>query len=475
MERNFFGFYDEEQHRKLIKKFESMKEDGRVRFLDVDEFEELITTYLDSGDLDKAGMAIDAALKQHPAASSLQLLQADLLVRKNKMHDALETLGYLRKVEPEDPEAVFLTGVAKLNLFRFDEAFRCFSKAITMDVNGDAEMALRTGKQLADFHCYPQAITCFEKAIPVYADTIEIYYEIFDAWEGMGNQKMTRQWIYNFLDEEPFSADMWVQAAMYEYNLKNYSKAIEAVDFADALMPGLVLSMFMRARILGKMKKTDEAVAFFKFRVPGEISEDLANLLMAVAYAEAGEMKKALRKLPGNPELKSSEEGKYRLYSAIIYQGLGRDDVATALYESALEENTTDLDLLRKAYRFFRRKGDNEKALTILEQMVMADPFTVNHHRVLIDLTARLHPRKNLQELFKRALELMPGVADFHYAYATYLLHNGNEDKGLKYFRQGLMLDYSRHKIFIRKHPGLGKDSRIRQMINHYKTVKNEL
>jgi len=165
MEEDFFGLYDEEQQRKLFRKFERMHMEGQVRFLDVAEFEELISAFLDSGDLEKAGRAVEVALKQHPASSSLQLLQADLLVRKNKVSDALNTLIYLKRVEPDNPEVVFLNGVVKLRLSRFDEAFRCFAKAIILDSEGDMEMAMRAGRQLADFHCYPQALTCFEKAL----------------------------------------------------------------------------------------------------------------------------------------------------------------------------------------------------------------------------------------------------------------------------------------------------------------------
>ncbi|NOY38174.1 MAG: hypothetical protein GXO83_11460 [Chlorobi bacterium] len=475
MEEDFFGLYDEEQHRRLFREFEKMHKTGHVRFLDVAEFEELIDAYLDSGDYKKAGQAIDAAMTQHPATNSLKLLQADLQIRINKNTDALKILKYLESIEPDNPEIIFLLGVVNLRLYHYEKAFNYFARALKMDEEGDLDMAMRAGKQLADNHFFPQALVCFEQALMLYPGDSEVIYEIFSAWDAMGNSRMALQWIDNFLDEDPFSGEMWYLVATGALRIGHYKKALEAIDYAIALLPDQIEFYFVRARIMGKMKLTIEAEKYFHELVPDPLSDGLARLFISAVYSETGDFKKALRLLP--PEILITEKYKDYLdfFSARIYLGLGREDIGSAVYESAIDRNTPDQNLLIDVYRYFRKRRKPETALKALERLSVEDPFRISFRKKIIDISQEIHPDHKIHLLYRQVLKDMPGFSDFHYSYAVFLIRTGEERKGLQFFRNGLILDFERHSYYLRRNTGLQDHRALQTLIEYYKNRKHEL
>ena len=72
----------------LVEKFEEMLEQRASYFFDVDEFEDIINFYLELQDYKKAGLAIQMAMKQHPASATFQLKNAQLLASTSKEQSA---------------------------------------------------------------------------------------------------------------------------------------------------------------------------------------------------------------------------------------------------------------------------------------------------------------------------------------------------------------------------------------------------
>lgn len=472
---DYLGMFEEEHYKELFRKYETMKKEGRVRFLDVDEFEELINGLLNHEDMDKATQAIDIALKQHPEASSLQLLHADILVRKNHMSEAGKILNYIKKIEPDNPEVSFLLGIVHLHKSRFSEAFSAFASAIRQDTQGDAEMALRCGRQLADYHCYPQAISCFEKALAFDSNDPEVIYEMWAAWDEMENLPLACQWTYNYLDVDPFSSEMWLLAAGYEYSRFNFDAALRAVDFAIAVKPDYYIFYERKARIMGKQRRMKEVIPWFRSLIPDVMDEYTAYYMMAVAYLESGDSRTALNKMPPLEKLDQSVRSQAHIYEARIYRNLGRHDIADGIYSAAIEAETTDLEILRNAYWYYKRNANPQMALLALDMLVKNDPFRIKFRRHFLRTVEEEASESTIHREYRAAVRMMPGVADFNYMYGVYLLRTGNTNAGYRYFSYGLVLDFARHKYFLKKNPELSTDVRLKALIVNHKNLNHEL
>ncbi len=110
--------------------FEQMMENDSYSFLDIEDFESIISYYLDVELNDKARKAVDVGLEQHPSNLSLSLLLSDMLSVKQQYSKAIDVLN---KILPFYPFNNFLLiGLGKLYSMaeRYDEANNLFSKAL---------------------------------------------------------------------------------------------------------------------------------------------------------------------------------------------------------------------------------------------------------------------------------------------------------------------------------------------------------
>src|SRR5690606_37441374 len=81
-------------------------------FFDVFEFIELLDFYIEDGKFNKAFVLVNIALKQHPHTAELEFRKAKIHIERNDADSALSVLTHLYKIEPENPDVLFMMGVA---------------------------------------------------------------------------------------------------------------------------------------------------------------------------------------------------------------------------------------------------------------------------------------------------------------------------------------------------------------------------
>ena len=87
-----------------LTRFEKMLKTNRILFFDSNEFENIISYYLENGKINLAKKAIKLALEQHPASTNLTLFKIEILIFENKLEKAERLLDELIFSEPSNEE-----------------------------------------------------------------------------------------------------------------------------------------------------------------------------------------------------------------------------------------------------------------------------------------------------------------------------------------------------------------------------------
>ena len=99
-----FDWLGGEEVMELVKKFESMIENGMPLFFDVDEFETIVDHYYDMHNIEMSERAIEEALQVYPSSSSFHIRNARVLAYRKKYYEALELLNHMELLEPTNEE-----------------------------------------------------------------------------------------------------------------------------------------------------------------------------------------------------------------------------------------------------------------------------------------------------------------------------------------------------------------------------------
>ena len=87
-----------------LTKFESMLKTNNVLFFDSNEFENIISHYLEIGKIALSKKAIKLGLDQHPTSINLKLFQIEIYVLENKLEEAEKLLDKLYEIESTNEE-----------------------------------------------------------------------------------------------------------------------------------------------------------------------------------------------------------------------------------------------------------------------------------------------------------------------------------------------------------------------------------
>ena len=85
-----------------VNKFEQMLKTNSTLFFDVQDFENIIHHYIDSGEINLARKAVSMALNQHNNNIQLILLKSELLILEGDVDKSYRLLKKIESIEPNN-------------------------------------------------------------------------------------------------------------------------------------------------------------------------------------------------------------------------------------------------------------------------------------------------------------------------------------------------------------------------------------
>ena len=279
-----------------LTRFEKMLKTNRILFFDSNEFENIISYYLENGKINFAKKAIKLGLEQHPDSSNLALFEIEILIFENKLDNAEKLLEGLILSEPSNEEIY----IQKANIYSkkklHKKAILCLKKIL--DFNTDnAEVYSLIGVEYLFLEDFENAKNNFIKCLNYDDSDYSALYNIVYCFEILEQNDKAIDYLNTYLNSNPYCEVAWHQLGKQYLIFKNYLKAISAFDFAIISDEYFVGAYIEKGRALEKINKYNEAIDNYKLIIALKDESSYPLLRMGICYDKIGNHKKALQSL----------------------------------------------------------------------------------------------------------------------------------------------------------------------------------
>jgi len=315
--------------------------------------------------VDMAKQAVDIALRLEPDLPEAHLALGHYYYNcQSDWHQALHEFAIARKSLPNDSDLLSFIGYVQRRQGRFPEALANIKSASELDPRSN-NITISLGETLMYMRNYPEAMSCFEKAISLTPDVTRPYgykASLYLLWEG--STKKARAVVNKALEpvgspERSAIFNLLINLDVYD---RNYQVALDRVslrsgdiDTQDFFIPVAM----QRARIYGYMKDDlakkyyDEGLKIVEAKIRRDPNDARLHSALGIAYAGLGLKEDAIKHGISGVELlpvsKDAMRGICRVGDlARIYVMVGEFDLAIDQIKSLLSiPSELSIDLLR--------------------------------------------------------------------------------------------------------------------------------
>ena len=288
--------YEEFENNKNLSltRFEKMLKTNRVLFFDSNEFENIISYYLENGKINFAKKAIKLGLEQHPDSSNLALFEIEILIFENKLDNAERLLEGLILSEPSNEEIY----IQKANIYSkkklHKKAILCLKKILDFNIDNPEVYSL-IGVEYLFLEDFENAKANFINCLNYDDSDYSALYNIVYCFEILEQNDKAIDYLNTYLDSNPYCEVAWHQLGKQYLIFKNYLKAISAFDFAIISDEYFVGAYIEKGRALEKINKYNEAIENYKLIIALKDESSYPLLRMGICYDKIGNYKKAIQ------------------------------------------------------------------------------------------------------------------------------------------------------------------------------------
>lgn len=239
------GYFDSEEFRELLRKYEKAKQENATPYFAVEEFADLMSYYLSEEEVNKAFEVLEISKRLYPDARENIKMSAKYLYCIGEHIKALRLLAQLSPFD-DDCELLILQAEIYIALKKFKEA-REIAIDLIQKKREEPECIYDGLELLLDCGVAPEALSICNALLvqspgnrtlrEIKAECLIELQQTDDAVE-----------IYNsLLDDDPYSTFYWEQLGHTCYLAKRFGKAIECFDYEYAINDSIGYAQIMQA------------------------------------------------------------------------------------------------------------------------------------------------------------------------------------------------------------------------------------
>lgn len=254
---------DSDGFNEIVDRFRNSLLTGRKNYFDVSEFEGIVDYLLDEGDLKTSEIAILQGMQIHPAASTLKLKYAQILLNKGKYDEALKLIDKIEDFEKENSDFFLVKGTLNLLLGFEPKAKKCFEQALALSSHEMDEIYFQIATAYVFTGKIKKAISYFEKCIEINPENDFALGELGFFSEQVGDFKKSILYYNKFLDIDPYNSFIWMNLGISYNHAGEFEKAVEAFEFSLTIDEDFHQAKLNMANALANLRKYDEAIRFY--------------------------------------------------------------------------------------------------------------------------------------------------------------------------------------------------------------------
>ncbi|MEO1629012.1 MAG: tetratricopeptide repeat protein [Bacteroidota bacterium] len=420
--------------------------------------------------MEKAMSVVDQAIRQHRYSGILHKRKAELLLNKQSLDLALESL---------DRALVFGQSAKEVDLLR--------TRAFILQENFDKAVEL-----LNDLRCY-EYLSREERGEMLYMESC--IYEKQGDYEHMHqslrdallenpnhSRALERFWaavefcrrhrdsidLHNYiLDLNPYNYRAWFNIGHAYYSTNRYKEAMQAFEYAFLINEKFELAYRDYAEVCFEVQAYEEALKCYKealehFEADADV---LAKIGQCLLYTDQTAKAKIYFFRALGLDQRNDE----------VYYYIGECYAAEKQWTSAVHfyRQAIRLDEEREDYRFslakaYHQLGRHKKAIPLFAHVVETAPEQTHYWTSFAQFYLDLGQLDEAMSVIEDA-EINSFGADIYYCKAALLFLEGDKTSALESLREGLTEDFHRHDFFFRWVPHVKDDKDVQAIIKYFR------
>lgn len=236
MREEDFSFFQEEDFKENLARYEEMIAGGPSAYLEADELTDIAEYFLINNEPDKADACIEYALRLHPDSVDPQIFKARQQMFAGDLDQAMAICDNIQ--EQDDREVIFLRAeliVRTQNVQEAEKYLKSRQKLFEDDQEELFTYLYDCACILEDYAAYNMALKWIEEGEKIVPNDLKMMFlkaEVYSAMEKFGR---ATEYLEKVLDEDPYSTKAWNTLADVHFMNEKYDRAIDAAEFSLAI------------------------------------------------------------------------------------------------------------------------------------------------------------------------------------------------------------------------------------------------
>lgn len=277
-----------------IDKFEMMLKTNHILFFDLEEFENIAVHYMDSGRLALAKKALKLGLDQHPSATNLRLLKAEVLVLEDQFDKSLDLLLELKVLEPTNDEVLILIASVLSKKDLHHDAIKTLKEALDCTTEA-AEVYSILGMEYLFIEDFEQAKQAYISCVNIDKSDYTALYNVIYCYDFLSQRDQAVDFLKQFINDNPYSEIAWHQLGKLYFEDNDLVEALKAFDYAIISDEYFVGAYLEKAKILERLKRYKDAIETYSITLQLEDPTAFAYLRIGKCYYALKQKQKALK------------------------------------------------------------------------------------------------------------------------------------------------------------------------------------
>lgn len=467
MNKSERDYFEGDSTYEALSRFKRSLISGKKSYFDVSEFEDIVDSLLDEGDLNSSEIAVRQGMQIHPGAVPLQLKYAQVLLSKGKYRNAIEYLVLAEHVEPDNPDVHLMKGSAFLLTGNDYEAEKSFRKALKYSANDRDEILYNIGLSYVQADDIKTGIGYFEESLQFNPKNEMVLYDLGFFCDQEGDFQKSIDYYNRYLDIDPFNFSIWFNMGITYNKIGEYDKAIEAYEFALAINQDFKQALFNIGNAYANIGIYGKAIAKYSEYLESEPENDDAWCYIGECYLNLDDFEQAeyfYKKAIG-----LNSENDSALFGIGMVKWLNkRFTESIRLIKKAIEIDNLNPEYwltLAKVYNDFNKRI---KAREALKKATELDGDKVEIALVSVDIFLNSGDMNSaLSELVSKISENDDPI--LKYKLVSLFLESNQEKKAVKILKEAMEQEFIHINFLFDIYPKALENERVTKVIDDFR------
>ncbi|RQP14022.1 MAG: tetratricopeptide repeat protein [Chryseobacterium sp.] len=421
-----------------VRRFEEMVDNGEELFFDSEEYEDIISYYLEMGDYQYAELAVGYAEKLYPGSLEIQVRKLELLLERNQNAEAKVLLKELSDRAEDNLDYIICCAKYFSNMGNPRKAIAYCELALEKQEDEDFihNFIADEYRSLDDPF---NAIKHYKKALMYEPDDAYSLESIMVCYGELKKSDEALVFINEYLDKRPYNDCGWYEYAMFQFGQKKYTEAIRGFDYILAIGAESVSVYTNKAACYEALEEWQKAIDCYREAADLEETRSYTYYRIGLCYRQ---LKQPLAALTAFQQALKEDPQFFLAMSELsdIHEGLGNMKEALHYAKETIALNSANTEYQKRLAFLLIDAGQFEESLEPLKTLVEKEPGRFYNWYAYSEVLMLIGEYPDAKEVLTGAVQIHPR-AELYYQLSNCHFNLGEQQEGRDTLAKAVELD----------------------------------